>query len=323
MTKYPPGLSVERTKGTEWLNYHHLYYFWRITRDGGLARAAARLHVSHSTVSAQLRTLETFLGAPLFERRGRRLVLTPLGAEIAAYASDIFRLGNELVDVARGRGQAVRPSFRVGVVGSLPKTLVYRLLEPALHEKEPVRMHVRQGELARLLPELSAHRLHLVLSDRPATEAPTLPVYAHLLGESAIWLYGEKELAKRYRRGFPASLDGAPVLFPGHDAALRATMEQWFADRGLRVTMAGDADDAGLLRVFGFEGVGLFPVRGGLRSEVEESSGAECVGCLDGARERYYAISVERRVRHRAVASLIEAARAELIEPQGGKPRAR
>ncbi|HEX5658600.1 MAG TPA: LysR family transcriptional regulator [Polyangiales bacterium] len=305
-----PGVE----QAPEWLNYHHLFYFWRITREGGLARAAARLHVSHSTVSAQLRSLESFLGAPLFERRGRRLVLTPLGAETAAYAEDIFRLGSELVDVARGRAQSEIPTFRVGVVSSLPKTLVYRLLEPVLREKKKLRMHMRQAELTRLLPELAAHRLHLVLSDRPAAEGSSLPVHSHLLGESEIWLYGDKKLAARYRPLFPTSLQNAPVLYPGHDSALRSVMERWFADRGLRVQMAADADDAGMLRAFGARGFGLFPVRAGLRSEVEASSEAEWVGCLEGAKESYYAISVERRVRHPAAARMMEAARDELTE---------
>jgi LysR family transcriptional activator of nhaA len=312
MTKIPPALSPEQTN--EWLNYHHLFYFWRITREGGLARAAARLHVSHSTISAQLRSLEAFLGAPLFERRGRRLVLTPMGAETAAYASDIFRLGNELVDVARGSSQVTSPTFRVGVASSLPKTLVYRLLEPALRGKPSMRMQVGQGELTRLLPELAAHRLHLLLSDRPAVEGSLGPVYSHRLGESEIWLYGDKKLAARYRRNFPDSLQGAPVLLPGHDSALRATLERWFADRDLRVEVVAEADDAGLLRVFGSKGLGLFPVRAGLRSEVEASSGAECVGRLESACETYYAVSVERRVRHQAVARVMEAARVELSE---------
>lgn len=305
----------------EWLNYHHLYYFWRITREGGLARAAKRLHVSHSTVSAQLRSLEAFLGAPLFERRGRRLVLTPLGAQTAAYAEDIFRLGGELVDVARGSAQAALPTFHVGVLSALPKTLVYRLLEPVLHEQDRVRLSVRQGELGRLLPELASHRLHLLLSDRPAPDSPS-PVYSHPLGESEIWLYGDKRLAARYRPHFPDSLAGAPVLFPGREAALRADMERWFTDRGLRVESAADADDAGLLRVLGSKGLGLFPVRAGLRSEVEASSGAQWIGCMTTLRERYYAISVERRVRHRAVARVMEAARAELSET-GKRKRAR
>lgn len=311
-------MSTEQTR--DWLNYHHLYYFWRITRDGGLARAAAKLRVSHSTISAQLRQLEGFLGASLFERRGRRLVLTPIGAEVAVYADEIFRTGRELVEVARGHAQNELPSFHVGVVGALPKTLVSRLLEPALRTKAHVRMHVRQGELARLLPELASHRLHLVLSDRPAASGAAPSAYAHLLGHSAIWLYGDEKLARRYRRDFPESLEGAPVLLPGSDSALRATMEKWFADRGINVRMAGDADDAGLLRVLGARGIGLFPVRSGLRAEVEESSRATWVGCLEGAREDYYAISVERRVRHRAVAALIEAARAKLV-PASSKKR--
>lgn len=290
------------------LNYQHLYYFWVIAREGGLSRAARTLRVTHSTLSVQLRSLEEFLGAPLFERAGRKLVLTPFGAEMAAHASEIFRLGAELVDVARGRAQPGRSAFRVGVVSALPKSLTYKLIEPALAEQLGP-LQVRQDDLGRLLEELASHRLHLVLSDVPPPDRLNLRVHAHLLGDSEILLYGTKPLAARYRRGFPKSLEQAPVVLPRESASLRRLVDRWFAEQGLRVRLEAEVDDAALLRVIGASGRGLFPVRSALRTEVEERHGASLVGKLTGVRERVFAISVERRVRHPAVAAIIGRAR--------------
>jgi LysR family transcriptional activator of nhaA len=296
----------------EWLNYHHLYYFWMITQEGGLAKAAARLRLSHSTLSTQLRALEGFLGCELFERRGRRLVLTPIGVEVADHASEIFRMGADLLELARGAEAGRRAMLRVGVVHVLPKTLTYRLLEPAVKHDGAGRIQVRQGELARLLEDLAAYRLHLVLSDTPPPQGSAVRVHAHVLGETDVLLYGSKALGTRYRRGFPQSLQDAPLLLPGGAASLRRGIERWLVDREIRMRVEAEIDDAGLLRAFGAAGRGLFPVRAALRTEVEDALGAVYVGRLDGLHERYYAVSAERRVRHPAVVALIESARARL-----------
>lgn len=295
------------------LNYQHLFYFWVIAREGGVARAARRLRLSHSTLSAQLRLLEQFLGGDLFERTGRRLVPTPLGLQIAGYADDIFRMGNELVEVARGRDQGTHQVFRVGVVGSLPKTIAFRLMEPALRLDPSQAVVVRQDVQARLIDELAAGKLDVLLTDMPP-EASAYRLHAHLLGETAILLFGSPAIAKKYGRRFPASLEGAPVIFPS-PGSLRRAMERWFADRGLRIRVAAEVDDAGMIRVLGGHGLGLFPVRSALRTEVEESQGAVCLGPLDGVSERYYAVSVERRISHRGVAAVVSAARAGLKSP--------
>lgn len=298
----------EPSRGQDWLNYQHLFYFWVIAREGGLSPAAKSLRVTHSTLSVQLRALEDFLGSPLFDRTGRRLVLTPFGAEMAAHSAEIFRLGAELVDVARGRAHPGRTAFRVGVVSALPKTLTYRLIEPGLADHLGP-LQVRQDDLGRLLDELASHRLHLVLSDVPPADRQSLRVHAHLLGESEILLYGTRTLASRYRRGFPKSLEQAPLVLPRESASLRWLVDRWFADRGIRVRVEAEVDDAALLRVIGAAGRGLFPVRAALRAEVEEAHGVVLVGKLKGLRERVFAISAERRVRHPAVAAIIERAR--------------
>lgn len=305
----------------EWLNFHHLFYFWRIAREGGLSRAAEQLHLTHSTLSAQLRALEAFFGGALFERRGRRLVLTPLGEEAASYADDIFRLGSELTDVARGRSADRKLALRVGIVSSIPKSVAYRLLEPGMAAPGYGSLVARQDRFDRLLDELASGRLHLVLSDTAPPESGSQRVYAHLLGESGILLYGTPELAKKYRKAFPSSLEGAPLLLPTPQSALRRLLDRWFVDRGLRVHTAGEFDDSGLMRVAGLHGQGLLPVRAALRAEVEESSAVELVGRFDGMLERYYVVSLERRVRHPAVSALIEKARSGFEAARGTPAR--
>lgn len=309
--------SVQLTM--EWLNFHHLYYFWRIAREGGISRAAEQLRLTHSTLSAQLRSLEEFLDGPLFERRGRSLVLTPLGEEAASYADDIFRLGSEFVDVARGRSAERKLALRVGVVSSMPKSVAFRLLQPGIATEGFGSIVARQDRLERLLEELAAGRLHLVLADSAPPDSGSHRVYAHLLGESGLLLYGTRSLARKYRGQFPSSLSGAPVLLPTPQSSLRRQLDRWFVERELRVHVAGEFDDAGLMRVAGANGQGLLPVRAALRAEVEDAHAVEFVGPLDGLTERYYVLSVERRVRHPAVSALVERARVDFAEPR--KPR--
>lgn len=296
----------------EWLNYQHLYYFWVIAREGGLSRAAASLRLSHSTLSVQLRTLEDSLDEPLFERRGRALVMTPFGREVQQYASEIFRVGNELLDFARGRA-ASRRRFDVGVVSAIPKTTICELLLPALESSPGGAIRIRQDSVERLVHELVSGRLHAVVSDAPALQGSPLKLHTHTLGSSEILLYGSPALAQRYRRGFPGSLQGAPMLLPGPDASLRRGIERWLAARDLTIDTIGEIDDAGTLRALGAAGRGLFPVRAALKGEVEERLGAKRVGRLTGLVESYFVISLERRVTHPSVATLIEVARRRLV----------
>jgi LysR family transcriptional activator of nhaA len=305
----------------EWLNYHHLNYFWRIAREGSLSRAATTLGVTHSTLSTQLRALEQFLGGQLFERRGRRLVLTTLGEEAASYADEIFRLGGELVEAARGRSQQRRLALRVGVVGDLPKTVAYAFLRPAMRLAKFGPTIVKQNTLERLLEELAGGRLHFALSDTPPPEASAHRVFAHLLGESQILLYGTPDLAKKYRSGFPRSLQRAPMLLPAAPSSLRRQIDRWLVERDLTINLMGEFDDAGLMRAAGLHGEGLFPLRVAIRDEVERLEAAKLVGGFEGILERYYVVSTERRVRHPAVNAIIEQGRLELA--RAGRERVR
>ena len=293
------------------LNYQHLYYFWIIAREGGLTRGAKALHLTHSTLSVQLRALEDTLGERLFERRGRALVLTPFGRDVQQYATEIFRVGTELLDFAQGRAVSQR-RLELGVVAAIPKTMVCQLLVPALDEERSGSIRIRQDATERLVQEMASGRLHAVLSDAPPVPASGLKLHSHALGSSEILLYGSAALAPRYRRGFPRSLDGAPMLVPGPDATLRRGLERWFADRHLRLDAVGEIDDAGTLRALGAAGRGLFPVRAALKSEVEDGLAAQRIGRLSGLIERYFVLSLERRVQHPGVAALIDGARQRL-----------
>ena len=223
----------------DWLNYHHLYYFWVTAREGGLTKGAAKLRLTHSTLSTQLHALEEFLGGELFQRQGRVLVLSPFGVEIARYADDIFKAGSELLEMARGNSTKLRSVLRVGVAPALPKTLAYRLLQPALSSTEPGPVVVRQDSQERLLDDLALSRLHLVLSDQPPPEGLSSKAFGHLLGETEIVIYGARRLAGRYRANFPRSLAGAPMLLPASGTSLRRLLERWLTD-----TRAGDVTQA-------------------------------------------------------------------------------
>ncbi len=300
----------------EWLNFNHLLYFGAIAEEGSISRAAERLSLTHPTLSVQLRIFEGFLGQPLFERRGRRLLLTPFGAQMAEFASEAARLSAQAIDFARDRGlDRPGPRLRVGLRASLPKTIAYRLIAPAMAADPSLSVTVTQAEFEPLLSDLANQKLHVVLADRAPPQGSSLKLHAHLLGETDIVLYGSPALARRYRRGFPGSLQGAPLVLPGEGTGLRPRMERWLAERDLRARVIAEVDDAGVLRAFGLGGRGLFPVRDALAAEVDDSRGVVRVGKLEGLRERYYAISVERRVRHPAVSAIVANARSRLPEP--------
>jgi LysR family transcriptional activator of nhaA len=290
----------------DWLNYHHLFYFSAIVHEGGVAPAARKLRLTHSTLSAQLRSLEDHFGAALFERRGRRLVPTAFGLEAAGYADDIFRLGRELMDVARGRGKPGRDILRVGVVPGLPKTLVHRLLGPALDQSARATAIVRQDTAEPLIESLAAGRLHVVLTNDVPPAIPAARLRSQALGETEILLYARGRVARAARRGFPRSLEGRPFVLPPPAAPLRRQLDAWFADRDVRVAVSIEVEDAGLLRAFGGAGRGVFPVRAALAAEVEDLRDVAMVGRCDGLRERYYAVTADRRTKHPAVAAIIE-----------------
>jgi LysR family transcriptional activator of nhaA len=299
------------------LNYHHLRYFWVVAREGGLVQAGKVLRLSHPTLSTQIHALEDHLGEKLFTKSGRRLVLTEAGRLAYRYAEEIFGLGRELAEAVQGQVVGRQARLEVGVADVLPKLVVQGLLQPALALKDPVRLVCREGSFDRLLADLGSHALDIVLADSPVPSGSPVRAHHHLLGESGISFFGAAALAGARRRGFPDSLDGAPVLLPAERLAQRRALDQWFERHGVRPRIVGEFEDAALLMTFGAAGAGLFPAPTVVAREVEAQYGVLRLGPAEGVSERFYAISLERRLANPAVLAVTRAAHRELFAGQG------
>lgn len=292
----------------EWLNYHHLLYFWTVAREGTIARASEELRLAQPTISGQIRVLEDQLGEKLFQRSGRNLVLTDMGRLVYRYADDIFGLGRELMDTLKDRPTGRPLRFQVGVADEVSKVIAYRLLEPAMRLDQPVYMVCRDGAADRLLTELATHALDLVIADTPMSPTVKVKAFSHPLGETSVTVFGTAKLGAPRRKNFPKSLDGAPFLLPTAGKTLRRTLDQYFDQQSIRPRIIAELDDSALLTTFGQAGAGLFVGPAVLEKEITRQFGVTVVGRLDSVRERYYAISVERRLKHPAVIAISEAA---------------
>ncbi len=297
----------------EWLNYHHLLYFWAVAREGSIAAATQVLQLTQPTISAQVRALEKSLGEKLFTRVGRNLQLTDVGQVVFRYADDIFSLGRELQDTLKGLPTGAPMQLMVGVADAVPKLIAYRLLAPALRLPEPIRIICREDKHERLLTELATHALDVVLSDAPVGPLVKVRAFSHLLGECGVTVFGPPLLASRYRRGFPRSLTGAPFLLPTDSTPLRRALEQWFKATEIYPVVVGEFDDSALLKAFGQAGVGLFAAPSAIETEIRHQYHVRVVGRVESIQERFYAISVERKLKHPAVVAILEVAREKLF----------
>ncbi|MBL4849102.1 MAG: transcriptional activator NhaR [Planctomycetes bacterium] len=292
-----------------WLNYHHLLYFWATARHGSITRACEELHLTPQTVSAQIRTLEKVIGEPLFVRAGRRLEITDTGRLVYRFADEIFSLGRELTETLRGHPTTRQVTLHVGMADALPKLIAHHVLEPALSLEPSVRIVCSVGKPDRLLADLATHELDVVISDAPVPPGLRVRAYNHLLGECTVTLLGSRSLAKRCRRGFPRSLNHTPMLLPTRDTALRHPLERWLEDNDLHPEVVGEFADSAVLKVFGQHGAGVFAVPTVVEGEVRRQYKLYKIAEIPEVKERFYAISVERKVRHPAVAAIYETAR--------------
>jgi LysR family transcriptional activator of nhaA len=298
----------------EWLNYHHLLYFWAVARYGTVARASAELHLSQPTISGQVHRLEDVLGAKLFERTGRRLVLTNVGRSVFRYADEIFSLGQDLLGMLKGRPSARPLRLTVGVADALPRVLVHKLIEPAFLLDKPVHLVCREDRVVEdFMSQLTGQELDLVLADRPLGPGIRAHAFNHLLGDSGTSFLASEKLARQLRRGFPRSLDLAPCLLPGGHAAVRRRVDQWFDNLGVRPTLVAEFDDTALMYAFGEQGRGFFPSPSVFDDELRRRYDVRVVGRAKTIRQQFYAISVDQRLHHPAVIAIVKAARQDLF----------
>ena len=296
----------------EWLNYHHLRYFWTTAKEGGLARAAAKLHVSQPSISEQIRELEEAFGEKLFRREGRSNKLTHAGQMVFGYAEEIFALGREMMNAVKQRPGAKTLRLHVGVVDSFPKLVTNEILKPVFAMTQAVHVVCREGKMEDLLAQLAAHRLDLVLSDEPAPSSTNFKVFSHLLGECSITLCAEAKLAAKLKRGFPKSLNDAPALLPAENTALRRALETWFRAHNVRPNVVAEFDDLALMKVMAAEGRGFIAVPTvGLKEAVTRYQ-FRSLGQATSCRLQFHAITAERRIAHPAVQTVTKSATTSL-----------
>lgn len=300
----------------QWLNFNHLFYFWMVAREGSILRACKRLRLAQPTVSTQIKVLEQSLNEKLFRREGRRLVLTEVGQMVFRYAEDMFELGQEFQSVLKGQptGRPIR--LKVGIADVLPKLITYLLLEPLMELAYPIRLVCYESEPRRLLSDLAAHSLDVVMTDTPPLPTFKSHAHCHLLGQSGVTLLAVPSLARLYKKKFPSSLQGAPFLLPTLNTFLRRAMEDWFDEKNIEPAVVAEFEDSALLMSFGQDGRGIIPVHTIIEKEIRRQYGFEVVGEMDSVVTSFYAISVERKLRNPALSAIYSAAEERLFKPR-------
>jgi LysR family transcriptional regulator, transcriptional activator of nhaA len=297
----------------EYLNYHHLRYFWTVAKEGGLTKAAAKLHVSQPTMSAQIQALEGVLGEKLFRRAGRNLALTDTGQHVLGFAEEIFSLGQDLLNSVKQRPTARPLRLHLGVADALPKLVAYRIIEPVFRLPQPVQISCWETRVSDMLMELAAYRMDVVLADEPASSGVTPNVFNHLLGESDVTFCAVPALAAKLRRGFPKSLNGAPALLPMSSSGVRRSLERWFQARGVRPRLVGEFQDPALVNILALQGLGFMSVPSVVAKELMRRYGFGLIGRTQGCQQQFYAITAERKLTHPAVLAITSATRRRLF----------
>lgn len=295
------------------LNYRQLHYFWVVAKTGSIVRACEQLNLTPQTISGQISLLEQTFGVDLFKRVGRQLELTEAGRVALPYAEQMFQLGDELEALLRTQPDEQQILFRVGVADVVPKSIVYRLIAPTMELSEPMRITCREDQLERLLADLAIQRLDLVISDSPMPSHLDIKGYSQKLGECGVSFFATKALAQQYGQDFPQGMQGAPLLIPGQLTVLRSRLMRWFAEQKIQPKIVGEFDDSALMKAFGKSGSGIFMAPSVIADEVMAQYDVEMIGQTDAVTESFYAISVERKVKHPGIVAITEGARRELF----------
>ena len=291
------------------INYHHLYYFWTVVKEGGIARASEKLHLTQPTISSQIPQFEQTIGHALFDRAGRSLLLTDTGRDVFDYAEEIFSIGRELTQYLSGRAMGKGYRLNVGIADMLPKLVVMELLKPALHLDIPVKLFCHEDKPDRLVKELELHALDLVLTTGPLAIKPASGIFSHFLAESPMVVFGTTDLVDAYRKGFPHSLNGAPFLMPAGQLGLRQDVYRWCEEMEIWPEIRAEISDSALLKTFGAEGIGFFLAPRMVQDVITKQYGVDALGVIEGIREKFYLLSAQRKVNHPALMAILDHAK--------------
>lgn len=282
-----------------WLNYHHLFYFYTIATEGGIARAAEKLRIGQPTLSAQLKQLEDMVGKPLFERRNRKLILTEAGKSALEYAKEIFRMGEEMLEVLKDRTPENQQHLQIGALDSVPKGIILSIMMEA-YKLAPCVVSTLEGRGDELFRELRAHRIDLIVSNYPPQVIEGDKFYSRSVARLPVFVYG-KEKYKGLRRNFPDSLNGAPFVLPTIHSKLRHDLNHYFKLHNIQISSVAETQDTSLQKLIAQHGVGLAPF-----SEVEaKEQGLIKIGQLKDVYEEIWLISSDRRLENPIAAELI------------------
>jgi len=284
----------------QWLNYHHLYYFRSIASEGSIARAAEKLGLGQPTLSAQLKQLEDRVGRPLFDRRHRRLILTEAGKAALDYANEIFRLGDEMLEVLQDRTPEDQPHLQIGALDSVPKSVLLSLVTEA-YKISPCTVSILEGKGDELFRELRAHRLDLIVSNYPAQALEEAQMYSRSVAKLPVGVYGSKKF-RALKKNFPESLRGKPFVLPTLHSKLRHDVNHYFKIHEIAVVPVAETQDTSFQRLLAEHGVGLAPL-----SEVKGAQEPHLVrlGRLQDVVEEIWLISAQRKLENPLAARLM------------------
>lgn len=295
--------SLSSSTASQWLNYHHLYYFWVIATEGSIARASVKLRLGQPTLSTQLKILEDSLGRTLFERRNRRLVLTEAGRVAFQYASEIFRMGSEMVEALHDRApRGEKTHLQIGALDSVSKHITLRLTEAA-YAAGPCTVSILEGKGDELLRELQAHRLDLLLSNFPPAIDESGNLTIRSIGRIPISVYG----APKYRgliKKFPESLAGQNFVLPTYHSKLRHDLDHYFRTARLPIVRVAETQDSSLQKLLGTSGVGLIPIAESSATELVRDKSLIRLGRLENVNEDFWLITSSRKVENPIAAAL-------------------
>ena len=292
------------------VNYNHLFYFWKVAVTGSITSASKELYLTPQTISTQVKLLEESTGMPLFQKSGRRLVLTEQGNIVKGFADDIFSLGTELSQFMRGSDSQTATDLKVGIVETLPKIAVEQVLEPAFDQD--IRLSCIEGDLSSLVNDLNAHQLDLIISDQSYTVNESSNIYVHALGQSKLALFAPLALWEEYHDKCPSGLNNAPVLFPTENSPLRRAGEDWFLQHGVTPKVVAQCSDSGLIKAMAAAGRGLFVAPLNIRAEIERATNSRVLTEMDEFNERYYAITLDKKIQNPLVSEITDSARIAL-----------
>ena len=284
-----------------WLNYHHLYYFRMIANLGGIARASEKLRIGQPTLSSQLKQLEDMIGKPLFERRNRKLILTETGKSALEYANEIFRLGDEMMEVLQDKTPENQAHLQIGALDSVPKSVIHSIVMEAL-KIAPCLVSILEGKGDELIRELSAHKIDLIISNYPSQAIEGTQMFSKSVAKLPVYVFGSVNF-KDLKKNFPKSIDGKPFVLPTMHSKLRHDLNHYFKLQGIHIVPVAETQDSSLQKVLAQKGIGLAPF-----SAVEGTKETNLIqiGQLKNVYEEIWLISTQRKIENPIAARLMK-----------------